>query len=230
VKKIEMKKMTLSQKRKLVAATSLPISAIILMVSFQNCSPGVVQSARLESEGTALSTNLDLDADTKPVTVAYSENILISMQQLTGIQTPSTRTLTAATSAKAKISETGKVDSVNAPALMAVTNVAGEICLDLIIEEKAKTADSRRFFNLVDFAAAPATISTTGKSDLVRRMARNFWGRNETVAEKTVLLTSIDSVTADPRRTIATDAAETEDVMLFTCTAMLSSIDAIAFK
>lgn len=221
-------KMTLSQKRKVLAATVLPLSAVVLMLGFQNCSPGVVKSTSLPSTGPITSGNLD--EDVKPITVGYSENTLISMQQQTGIQTPSARTITAANNAKPKITETGKVDTVNAPHLMALTNVAGELCLDLIIEEKAKTSENRRFFTSVDFATGPAALTATGKSDLVRRMARNFWGRNETVAEKTVLLSSLDAVTADPRRTGVTDAIDTEDVLLFTCTSMLSSLDAIAFK
>ncbi len=224
----KLKDMTLSQKRKVLAATSLPLSALVLLMGFQNCSPGVVQSAKLDSVGSTLSTNID--DDTKPITVAYSENTLVSMQQQTGIQTPSARTIAAANTAKAKITETGKVDSVNAPGLMAVTNVAGEICLDLVTEEKAKATADRRFFNQIDFAAAPTALTAANKADLVRRMARNFWGRNETVAEKTVLLTSIDAVTADPRRMGVTDGTDTEDVSIFACTAMLSSLDAITFK
>ncbi len=220
--------MTLSQKRKLIAATSLPLSALVLMLGFQNCSPGVFKSRALPSTGPIVLGNID--EDTKPITVGYSENTLISMQQQTGIQTPSTRTRDAATLAKAKITETGKVDTVNAPHLMALTNVAGELCLDLITEERARTSENRRFFNQVDFATGPATLTVDGKSDVVRRMARNFWGRNETIAEKTVLLSSIDSVVADPRRTGVSDAIDTEDVLLFACTSMLSSLDAIAFK
>jgi hypothetical protein len=220
-------RMTLSQKHKLIAGTTIPIAAVVLMMGFQNCSPGVVQSARLDSTGT-LSTNLD--EDTKPVTVAYSENTLVSMQQQLGIQKPSDRTLQAATTAKAKISETGKVDAVNAPALMAVTNVAGELCLDLINEEMTKEAAARRFFNQVNFTTGPTQVSAAAKSDVVRRLARNVWGRNETVAEKAVLLTSLDSVIAEPRRSGVDDGTDTQDAMLFTCTAMLSSLDAITFK
>lgn len=231
MKKLNLSKfnqMTLSQKRKVIAATSLPISALILVMSFQNCSPGIVQSAKLDSIGSTLSGSIE--EDTKPVTVAYSENTLVSMQQQTGIAMPSARTLAAANTAKAKITETGIVNTVNAPGLMAVTNVAGEICLDLVTEEKAKAAADRRFFNQVDFTAAPTAMTAAGKSDLVRRMARNFWGRNETVAEKTVLLTSIDAATADPARTGVDGPTDTEDVTLFTCTAMLASLDAITFK
>lgn len=221
--------MTLSQKRKLVAATGLPLAGLVLMMGFQNCSPGVVQSTKLPSTGNSPNTPLNIHEDTKPVTVAYSENILMSMQSQTGLQTVTARTITANTSAKAKISEDGKADSVNAPMWMAVTNLAGEVCFDLVTDEKAKTATARRFFTSVDFTRAPASLSVDGKSDLVRRMARNFWGRNETLAEKTLILQSLDAAIADARRNGANDAAEMEDTLIYTCTAMLSSLDAIRF-
>lgn len=222
-------KLSLSQKQKVLTAASLPVAAIVLVLGFQNCSPGVVQSSRLASTGnTAASTNLD--DDTKPTTVLHAENTLVSMQQVTGLQTPSARTLAAANGAKTKWSESGKVDTVNAPGLMGLTNVAGEVCLDLITEEKAKTVDVRRFFNQVDFTQAPSKLTAANKSDLIRRMARNFWGRPETVSEKTVLLASIDSAIADPKRTGVTDAVDSEDMMVFTCTGMLSVLDAFTFK
>lgn len=220
--------MTLSQKRKVITVASLPVAAIVLILSFQNCSPGNVQSAKLESTSSAASTNLE--EDTHPVTVAYSENTLISMQQQTGIEMPSARTLTAAASAKAKIAETNKVDAINAPAMMAVTNLAGEICLDLVTEEKAKAPATRRFFGQINFEVGPAAQSAAAKADIVRRMARNFWARPETLAEKTVLLTSFDTAATDSKRTDVTDAVDTEDMLIYTCTGMLASLDAIVFK
>lgn len=221
---------TLSQKRKFAAATLLPLAALIMMVSFQNCSPGVVQSTKLDSLSTSGGNDpLNLDEDTKPVTVTYSENAITSMQLQTGLQTLSNRTLTANTNAKAKISETGKADTVNAPMWISLTNLAGEVCLDLVTEERGRAATARRFFNQVDFTRGPASLTTEARSDLVRRMARNFWGRNETAAERTVLLASLSEALAEPRRNGASDAAETEDAMIYSCTAMLSSLDAIRF-
>ncbi len=222
------KEMTLSQKRKLLASTGLPMAALVLMIGFQNCSPGVVQSTKLSSVG-GTNTPLNIDEDTKPVTTVHSENLLVSMQSVTGLETVSARTLTAATNAKAKVSETGKADSVNGPMWLSITNLSGEMCLDLITDEKAKAQADRRFFGQVNFTAAPSAMTAEVKDDLIRRMARNFWGRNETMAERTVLKSTIDAVVLDPRRTNVTDAVETEDVLIFTCSAMLASLDAVRF-
>lgn len=222
--------MTLSQQRKLSAAVTLPLVAMIMMVSFQNCSPGVVQSAKLDSVSTTgPAGQLNLDEDTKPVTVTYSENLLTSMQLQTGLQNLSNNTRNAANNAKAKVSETGKADTVNAPMWISITNLAGEFCLELVAQERGRAAATRRFFNQVDFTQSPAALTIEARSDIVRRMARNFWGRNETVAERTVILASLSDALAQPRRTGANDAAETEDALIYSCTAMLSSLDAIRF-
>ncbi|MDX9730958.1 MAG: hypothetical protein RBT63_04220 [Bdellovibrionales bacterium] len=229
--KNKFKPMTLSQKQKLFASAGLPMVALILILGFQNCSPGVVISSKLASTGETFTptARLNLDEDTKPVTVAHSENVLVSLQMLTGVRTLSTRTLNTVSSAQAKITETGRADSVNAPMWLAVTNLAGEVCLDLIDEERAKAAGERRFFGQVDFAAGPASLSQNVRNDAIRRMARNFWGRNETAAERTVINMSMEQILELPRRTNANEVTDTQDVVLFMCTSMLSSLDAIKF-
>ncbi|MBL7688095.1 MAG: hypothetical protein JNJ49_08665, partial [Bdellovibrionaceae bacterium] len=90
-------------------------------------------------------------------------------------------------------------------------------------------ADNRRFFNKIDFAQGPTAITDSAKDDLIRRMARNFWGRNESVAEKTLLKSTLEAAMTEPAATNQSVTAETENALLFTCTAMLSSLDAIRF-
>lgn len=221
--------MTISQKRKLLASTGLPMAALVLIIGFQNCSPGLVQSTKVDSSGLSGNTPLNIDEDTKPVTTVNSENLLISMQSLAGIQNISARTVTAGNNAKAKISETGKVDSINGPMWLSITNLGGEVCLDLITEEKAKPQGERRFFGQVNFNAAPSAMTSEIRDDVIRRMARNFWGRNETAAERTVLKSSLDEALALPRRNGVSDAVETEDSLIFACTAMLASLDSVKF-
>lgn len=225
----DFKEMTLSQKRKLLASTGLPMAALVLILGFQNCSPGLVQSTKLPSTGNSGNTPLNIDEDTKPVTTVNSENLLVSMQSLAGLQAVSARTVTAANNAKAKVTETGKADSINGPMWLSITNLSGEICLDLITDEKAKAAGSRRFFGQVDFAAAPSSMTSEVKDDLIRRMARNFWGRNETVAERTVIKSSLDEALATPPRNGVNNATETEDALIFACSAMLASLDSMKF-
>lgn len=226
------KVMSLSQKRKILASTGLPMVALVLMMGFQNCSPGVVSSTKVASTGGTNNgpSQLDLDSDTKPVTVSYSENLLVSMQQQTGLQTLSARSITAANSAVQKVSETGKAESVNAPMWIAVTNLSSEVCVDLIAAEKAITTPaSRRFFGQIDFTKGPTAITDAAKDDMIRRMARNFWSRNETVAEKIAIKSTLDAAMALPALSGQSTTAETDNALMFTCTAVLSALDSIRF-
>jgi hypothetical protein len=223
------KEMTLSQKRKLLASTGLPMAALVLLIGFQNCSPGIVQSMKLSSTGGSSNTPLNIDEDTKPVTVTHSENLLVTMQSITGLQTVSQNTINAANAAKAKVTETGKADSINGPMWLSITNLSGELCLELVNDERGKAQADRRFFGQVNFTAAPSAMTPEIKDDVIRRMARNFWGRNETAAERTVIKSSLDAARVDPRRTGVSDAVETEDALIFTCSAMLASLDAVRF-
>ncbi len=222
----------LSQKRKLTAGTLLPLVAIVLILGFQNWSPGTVQSAKVDSLSATSDTDaLDLDQDTKPVTVAYSENLTASLQQLTGVKTLSAETLRTITDTKNGTTESGKADSINAPMMIGLANLAGDMCFDLIKEEKAKTdSATRRFFTKIDFGRGPADISSDAQDDVIRRMSRNFWGRNETLAEKALIRSTLaESLKDEKPVNFASDQQETENALLLVCASMLSSLDSIRF-
>lgn len=223
--------MTLSQKRKLLASTGLPMLAVMLVLGFQNCSPGIVKSTAVEQASTGNNENdiPDLDGDMNPVTLSTSENYVTSVQQQLGLQTLSARAITASNEVKNRMGETGKVDSLNAPSEMGRLNFSTEACLDLITDEKAKAASARRYFGQVDFAQGPSALTLDAKNDMIRRMARNMWSRNETNAERTVIRSEIDSfIAAAPAGAVA--ATETENTVLFACTAMLASLDSIRYR
>jgi hypothetical protein len=200
----------------------LPVLAAGLLFGFQNCGAGLLQTSSTSSpsftEGDG-SMNL-VSNDKVAVGVNYSENVLASMLSATGV-TPDATTLQSYADKKTKIAESGKPESVTSPMWMAITNLAGDVCMNLVTQEKALPAASRGFYNLVDFAAGPTKLSAAAKADVVRRMARSFWGRNETPQEKTVIVAAMD----DAFSAASDNGTETENEMLFVCTALLSSLD-----
>lgn len=158
--------------------------------------------------------------ENKTAAVTSSETIIASLLATTGVTTPSAATRGAVTREIGKISETGKADSVNGPMWLAITNLSGEVCNDLIAQEAALAAASRRIFGLVDLttANAPASaVSAAAQDDVIRRLARSVWQRNETPEEATM----IKSATAT-----AFSAGTARNAMLYMCTAMLASLDA----
>ncbi len=228
-----LREMSLSKRRKITASISLPAMAAVMIVGFQNCSPGM-----METKGSSVAdpndnpAPLDITQDTKPITIVYSENLLISMQQMAGVTSIPAAKITRFQSAKTKITETGKVDSVNAPMMSAIANTAADVCDELIMRERTLAAGDRRFFGQIDFAniQGSAAITEVAKDDVIRRMARSFWGRNESSAERMLIKRLLDEAMAEGRPasfTATTAATDTANAMLFTCTSMMSSLDAI---
>jgi hypothetical protein len=114
--------------------------------------------------------------------------------------------------------------------MLGSTSLAGEVCNSLLIQEKANTlVSARNFFGKIDFAAGPSSVTDAGFNTSVRGMARSFWGRNETVEELTLLqqyrMDFIDALAEAAR----SQTAATDGLMLSTCAAMLSSVDAISY-
>lgn len=205
------------------SALSLALTGAILSLAFQNCGPGVLQTASQSSVAyTEGDGTMQVVEEKQAVAVNYSENILDAMLQMTGVAKPSSATLNSYRDKQTKISETGKAEAVTAPMWMSVTNLAGDVCLDLVNQEKSLKADERRIFPKVDFSKGPSNVSADAKDDVIRRMARSFWGRNETPQEKTIIRAAIDQAFSGAED----KGAQTEASMLFTCSAMLASLDA----
>ncbi|MEK6554587.1 MAG: hypothetical protein AABZ31_05060, partial [Bdellovibrionota bacterium] len=122
-------------------------------------------------------------------------------------------------------SETGAVTTVNSSALLAMTTVAGELCNDLLNTEYAagRMPASNRFFPMVGNpnGAASAELSATVRTDIIRRMARSFWQRNEDTEELAAISAGVaEAMAAEPNM-------NARKASLYMCTAMLSSVAGI---
>lgn len=123
---------------------------------------------------------------------------------------------------------TKDLDVISGPMMVSVANLAGAFCSKLIKEEKGNaSAPSRRFFKEFDFAMGPAAISSSGFDMVVKRMGRNFWGREVTVEE-------LDSIRATMLGEFVTNAEgtraqpdRTSDVASGLCVTMLTAFDAV---
>ena len=208
------------------AKLSLRILALttVSLVSYQNCAPGALNTTSSTSSASTASfsdcgTSVCDVVDTSTVAFANSQNVLQAMVTKAGITTPSTATKNAFTNQASKLPETGNVAQITAPMMMAVATMGSEVCNDLINQEMA-TGATRRIFNSLDFTRGPASVTDTAKADAVRRLARNFWSRNETAQELTLIKSSLNTTF-----TSAT-AADTKKEALYLCTAMIASTDA----
>lgn len=225
---------TLLKNRKFMTR-AVAVTLLGVVAAFQACGPGQLSRSQYSStNGNGLdnisgATNGEYIAgpggamipveSTKTVGVTNSETVLSSLVSMAGTGVPSARTLAAYNRERTKIAETGLAESVNAPMWVAVTALSGEVCWDLILAEKALAADQRRVFGQVNFAAAPSQLSDAAKNDVIRRLARSAWARNETEAELALIKDGMNSV---PSAAVA----DTDRHMLYACTAIMASLDA----
>ena len=238
-----MKKTTASPKfgRRSRFAMGLSLLAIALIaVVFQNCAPeaGVVSMtstgvAFVPTEGGGEGGGgggpiMEPLPDTKAVGVTASETIVYSMLNQTGLTTLSAEAMADVQAQLNRVPESGAVDGVSSPMWMAVTNIAGILCEQLVIQERAlgTASTNRRFFLNVDFGLGPSKVTAAQRADVVRRMARSFWGRNETAAELYMVNQALDEGYRPGNASAVDNGLQTEGAMMLVCTAMLSALDA----
>lgn len=156
-----------------------------------------------------------LDPNVATLGVIYNKQVLDHFVSCSGLGVASDETQATWSSKKGAISIDGTVTSITAPMLMAVTTIAGDVCRDIISQEK----QNPRLFPGVNWAAA-ALPSDATLGDSIRGLALSCWQRPEDDQEKQILFDSIKSQ--------FTGASVTpDDVYLFLCTTMLSSLDTL---
>lgn len=205
----------------------------VLVLGFQNCTPSSTSSNMNTSLASVSSGSVETGAaavantvNTKVVGVVTSQSLLLTMQNQTGVKNIMTSAITnMMTGQIGKFSEKGTADSITAPGWIAVTNIAGEVCQQLITEEKA--SKTPRIFAGITFTAA---VTASLKDTVISRMARNFWARSETSDEHAAIRASLDAAFPALTGSAATSkavTAQTASSMLYLCTAMLASIEAL---
>jgi hypothetical protein len=115
-----------------------------------------------------------------------------------------------------------------APMMLGITSLAGTVCNTAIDRERANGA-AKVLFSDVDFTRASSQMSLDSYKAMVRKLAIKFWGREETNEELNILLDGRSEYTSAMTAQEATAVDSTRELALFTCSAMLSSFDAITF-
>jgi hypothetical protein len=155
-------------------------------------------------------------AGVKSVSVVYQKQVLDQLTACAGVESPSDATLLMYESKKGAISTYGTASSITAPMMMAVTNIAGEICNDLVRQEK-DPAKTRVFVNFALGGTNPPQGATL--SDAVARMSMSCWQKLPSMAETNAIVDLISTVPA------GAGAADKSAILL--CTAVLSSLNSL---
>lgn len=214
-------------------------SMAVVMFSFNNCArygaldeASTSGSSNLGSSGGALDGEVNSEKLGLPYALLSAEQTLSSMMKVTNVTTASTAIVNEYNGRYGSLAAGNDLSMVNGPLMLGSTSLAGEVCNSLLTQEKAVTnanAATRNFFSSINFDAGIASVTDAGFEASVRGMARSFWGRNEN-ADELALLKQYktefnDALAANAR----TQAASSSNLMLATCAAMLSSVDAISY-
>ena len=202
---------------KILVAVASSITAVLLTVG-NGCSKRADMTTQSSTAPGGNSTSSsgsgsDFIAGVKSVSVVYQKQMLDQLTSCAGVESPSDATLIMYESKKGAISTYGSATSVTPPMMMAVTNIAGEICNDLIAQEKV--AGKTRMF--VNYGLGSTNVPQgVGLSDAVARLSLSCWQKMPTMAETNAI---VDLVS-----TVASGAGAADKSALLVCTSVLSSL------
>lgn len=116
------------------------------------------------------------------------------------------------------------LSNFTAAMLLGATSLAGPVCGALIDQEKS---GSRQLFIGVDFTRGTSSLTNATYQSVVRALATQFWGRDETDDELQMFLDARSEFEAGLSAGANATSASTRSLMVFICSAALSSLDAI---
>ncbi len=191
-----------------------------------NCAPSLFENADYSYLNNG-ATSFDTFGDSKlsPWVLQNTGQVLETFASVSGFSGAITANQRAEYDARTgSFSQTDKVSDINAPLQLGSTSLAGEFCSSIIARESAAGA-ARQFFNGVNFAAAPSAGNAGTFSSSIVALGNGFWGRPPNPEEAAILNAYYNDFVA----TAGTQAAQTRNLYLSTCSAMLASFDSITY-
>lgn len=192
-----------------------------------NCAPSLFQSATFSSSGSTSLFSTFSKVDT-PVSLMTGEQIYQSMLNVTG-QTQAA-TATQEEEYKSRINAFSQIDNLanmSSPMMLAASSLAGEVCSGLVAKEKALGASARRFFQAIDFSKKPSDNNLDGFLSSMDVFAVSAWGRHMNPDEQRIFSEYFEEYKAN--LTATNNAAQTDNLCISACSAVLSSFDALVY-
>ncbi|MBK9321708.1 MAG: hypothetical protein IPM97_01925 [Bdellovibrionaceae bacterium] len=214
----------------------IPLGGVVVM-GFNNCARyGELENASTGSSSLASTSggpsggdSIDSQSLGIPFALLSAEQTLASMMKVTNLTTASAATLTEYTARYGSLAAGNDLNMANGPLMLGSTSLAGEVCNSLVAQESAAAAAARNFFGSINFAAGIASVDNASYALAIRGMARSFWGRNENASELAMLTAFKQEMSDALAAANRTAAASTRSLVVGTCAAMLSSLDALTY-
>lgn len=180
------------------------------------------------SENASLEVDPSLNVMTMPFALLSSEQMLKSMSSLTN--TPVNGALMNEYNNRQAVFAGGNdLKLVTSPMLIGVTNLSSVFCNETLNRETGLPAAQRRLFGDINFASNVRNVSEQNFAGVADKLSRAFWGRAPSSEELQILVIGKNEFVTALTTQEANANASSRNLMLFTCTAMLSSLDAYQF-
>ena len=225
----------MNKKIKIISGFLL-VSAAVLVAVGNGCSKRFDFSSNSSSSSSNAALSVTEPEDyipgAKVASVVYAKQALNQLTSCVGLGIPSENTFRVYKSKEGSISANGESASLTAPMLLALANVSGEVCDDLIDQEikslndtatdPTNTLTNPRFF--IDWQlAANQKASPSSVNATISRFANTCWNKS---IEQFELQQVEDLVNSVQVTTQAGEIAQRRQALLL-CTAMLASLNTI---
>ena len=194
----------------------------IIFIAISGCGKMYSQKRDFSSGGPA---NLLSVAKTKVVAVISKHQLLPNYQRCLN-KLPSSaitdNTRSALNDALPSLAAEGESSEISAPMLMAITQVASEVCEDLVDFENDQA--NRKYFANFDLANTDSSASASADqavSTTIRTLTSSCWGRDATAEEVAKIQNGLQKTSLNNKLNRSS--------ALFVCTAVLSASAAIKF-
>lgn len=203
-----------------VASYVIAMTAVTYVFGF-GCGPAF--KPHFTSEGSSSSSSNGGGAiipATKTAGVPILSQSYASLVSALQLATPSNASRTEFQRQSVYLSENGHTSTVGASMMLAYTTLAAQVCLDRVNAETPANSQ-KLFFNAVNLGAGPNNnVTEANLGDAINRLARALWQRDETLAERAILVQAVnDSMALDNQN----NANKSQEAALFLCTAMAAS-------
>ncbi len=180
------------------------------------------------SDDSSFGIDPSLNVTTIPYALLSSEQMFKSMSSVTN--TPISASSMNEYNARQAVFASGyDLKLVTSPMLIAVTNLSSVFCNETVTRERNLPASQRRLFSDIDFTKSINDVSTQNFQGAAQKMSQAFWGRSPSSVELQILSEGKAEFFSALTAQEASATASSRNLMLFTCTAMLSSFDSYQF-
>ncbi len=170
----------------------------------------------------ALSTTFAFAAVRKPLTIGLKNfrEIIFSLEDATGISSKTPEVQAIYKKVFSRLPVNGDVEELGSPTVLALVELSGSFCNQLVAREAGKASNQRKFFLFVDFAKGPDQFKSSLWPLTVKEMTNAFWQRDPMGAEMDVFTSVLESVLKEN----PTDATKTPQALQSACVQAASSL------